>query len=260
MQEVFNRSYSIYALLVFTALFILLLPLFLFFILLDDKHKALFFLNRLWAKLFFTLIFIKVETIYEAPLEKHKQYIFCANHFSYLDIPVLGYLKHRAVFVGKSSLAKIPVFGFMFKKIHIMVDRGKLKSRYEALKTSLEVIDKGCSLFIFPEGGIITSTPPDMGRFKDGAFRAAIDKQIPIVPVTIPYNWIILPDDDQYLLHRKNVKIVIHRPLPTAGMSLADVGALKEQTFGIIDQELKKHFLLTDEVSEGRKYQKTSVE
>src|SRR5690606_1618894 len=129
----------------------------------------------------------------------NKQYIFCANHFSYLDIPVLGYLKQRAVFVRKSSLAKIPVFGFMFKKIHIMVDREKLRSRYEALNRSMEVLGKGCSLFIFPEGGIITNAPPAMGRFKDGDFRVAKDKQIPIVPVTIPYNWIILPDDDQYL-------------------------------------------------------------
>lgn len=242
MKNFARRIYSIYTFIIFGALFILLLPLFLFFILLDNKHKALFFLNRLWAWLFFTLIFIKVTTEYEERLEKNKQYIFCANHFSYLDIPVLGYLKQKAVFVGKSSLAKIPVFGFMFKKIHITVDRSKLKSRYQALEKALEVIGKGCSLFIFPEGGIISKNPPALAKFKDGAFRAAIDKQIPIVPVTIPYNWIILPDDGRYLIRRKKVKIVIHKPLQTQGLTAEQVGELKGRTYNIIDKELKKHF------------------
>ncbi len=242
MRKFLKRLYSVYAILVFALLFVLLLPFFLFFILWNDKHPALYFLNRLWARWFFFLIFIPVELIYEEPLDKRKQYIFCANHFSFLDIPTMGYLKQYGVFVGKSSLAKVPVFGFMFRRIHITVDRDKLKSRYEALKKSLEVIGKGRSLFIFPEGGIISKRVPEMAPFKDGAFRAAIDKQIPVVPVTIPYNWIILPDDGKMRLSPGRLKIIVHKPIPTADLSEKDVGELRSRTYTIIDSELKKHF------------------
>ncbi len=87
----------------------------------------------------------------------------------------------------------IPFFGYMYKKLHITVDRSKLKSRYTTLKRSMEAIDHGKSLVIFPEGGIITEREPVLSRFKDGAFRIAIDKQIPIVPVSIPYNGYFCP-------------------------------------------------------------------
>jgi 1-acyl-sn-glycerol-3-phosphate acyltransferase len=79
-----------------------------------------------------------------------------------------------------------------------------------------------------------------MGEFKDGAFRAAIEKQIPIVPVTIPYNWIILPAD-QFLLRWHPLKVIFHEPIETTGLTLQDVDALKEKVFRIIDEELKRN-------------------
>ena len=79
-----------------------------------------------------------------------------------------------------------------------------------------------------------------MHRFKDGAFRVAIEKQIPIVPVTIPYNWIILPDEN-LLPKLKKLKVVFHRPINTIGMTLEDIDKLKQQTYNTIDAELKRH-------------------
>ncbi len=242
MKRFFNRIYSIYGFGVFAFLFIILLPFFLFFILIDDKHPMLFKLNRLWALLFFGLIFIPIEVVYEEPIFKKGQYIFCANHFSYLDIPILGYLNFNAAFIGKSSLAKIPIFGFMFRKIHIAVDRERLRGRSEALKKALDVLGKGTSLIFFPEGGIVSKNPPAMGRFKDGAFRAAVEKQIPVVPVTIPFNWIILPDDKQFLLNWRKAKIIVHKPIKTETTDSKAVEYVKEKTYEVINNELKKYF------------------
>ena len=229
-------------LIVFVVLFILLVPFFLIYIIIDDKHPSLFTLNRIWAYLFFALIFIPVEVVYEEPLSKKGRYVFCANHFSYLDIPILCYLNFNAAFVGKSSLAKIPVFGFMFRKIHIAVDRNKLRSRSEALKRALEVLGKGTSLIFFPEGGIVSENPPLMGKFKDGAFRAAVEKQIPVVPVTIPFNWIILPDDNKFLLNRRKAKIIVHKPIIVDRTDSIAVNFVKEETFKVINGELRKYY------------------
>ncbi len=105
---------------------------------------------------------------------------------------------------------------------------------------SFEAIDQGKSLVIFPEGGIITKKDPVMGRFKDGAFRTAIEKQIPIVPVTIPYNWIILPPYE-FLVWRGRIKVVFHEAIDTTGLTLKDVDTLREKVFTVINEELKKH-------------------
>jgi 1-acyl-sn-glycerol-3-phosphate acyltransferase len=144
--------------------------------------------------------------------------------------------------VGKSAIEKIPLFGFMYRNLHITVDREKLSSKYSTFTRSLAALDQGKSLVIFPEGGMVTHMPPHMGRFKDGAFRAAIEKQIEIVPVTIPYNWIILPDSKYLLLHWKPLKLIFHEPVNPSEYTLKEVDVLKEKVYTIIDTELKKHF------------------
>ena len=138
-------------------------------------------------------------------------------------------------------MEKIPLFGFMYKRMHITVDRQNLKSRYKALNEAAEMLDEGRSLAIFPEGGILTKEPPKLVPFKDGAFRLAIEKQVPIVPVTLPFNWIILPDDGKLMINKRDgkVKAIFHEPIETKGMVIKDIKLLKERTFGIIEKELK---------------------
>ena len=96
---------------------------------------------------------------------------------------------------------------------------------------------------IFPEGGIFTKSPPEMVAFKDGAFKAAITKKVPIIPVTIPYNHKILPDDNKYLFRRHRFKIIFHEPIETKELGLNGMESLKEQTYHVINEELKKHFV-----------------
>ena len=96
-------------------------------------------------------------------------------------------------------------------------------------------------MVLFPEGTIPTKGAPNMINFKDGAFILAIEKQIPIVPVTIPYNWIILPNMGQKGLTLKKTKFIMHNPISTVGMSEDNVQELKAKTYEIIDKELKKH-------------------
>lgn len=227
-----------YALGVFACLFAvffvpLLIPIFF-----PSRHRWVGILNRWWAHVFFRLALIPYRVEVRGNLHPAQQYIFCPNHFSYLDIPTLGLNPHNCIFVGKNDMEKIPLFGFMYRKLHITVDRARLMSRFETYIRSLEALDVGKSLVIFPEGGIITQHPPHMARFKDGAFRAAIEKQIPIVPVTIPHNWIILPDRKELLLARGTIEVIFHEPVPVAGLTMNDLDALKANVFSQIQEEL----------------------
>jgi 1-acyl-sn-glycerol-3-phosphate acyltransferase len=158
---------------------------FLFISILKERWYPYFFvLARIWAKvILFGMGFItKVE--FEQNIEKGKSYMFVANHTSMTDIMLmLSIVENPFVFVGKKELAKIPLFGFFYKRTCILVDRNSSKSRMEVFDRAQKRLNQGLSICIFPEGGV-----PDesivLDEFKDGAFRLAIEHQIPIVPIT----------------------------------------------------------------------------
>ncbi|MFC4873775.1 lysophospholipid acyltransferase family protein [Negadavirga shengliensis] len=237
-MKVLRRIYSIYGTLVFIFTFLLLLPIFIITIEIPGLKKYGRMLNRLWSKIFFGLLLIRVRFENLQYLKKHPQYVIIANHFSYLDIPVLGLIPYDLVFIGKSSLTKIPLFGYMFKNLHIAVNRASLKSRGESILRTREVLSQGSSVVFFPEGGISSPQPPQMARFKDGAFKVAVDKQIPIIPITLSYNHLILPDDGKFLLRYKSAKVVIHPPIPVEGLGHKSVPELKDRSFRIIQEQL----------------------
>jgi 1-acyl-sn-glycerol-3-phosphate acyltransferase len=239
-MKLIRTLHTVYGFVLFTILFLLFFPLFLIPIVFKKQHELTGVLNRWWAYILFILVGLpwRVET--RSKLDKNKQYIFCPNHFSYLDIAAMGLNPMNAIFVGKNAMEKIPLFGFMYRKLHITVDRTKLSSKYGSFTRSLSALEEGKNLVIFPEGGIISTNPPNISRFKDGAFRLSIEKQIPIVPVTLPHNWIILPESPM-LLHWNKLSLIFHEPIDPSGYTAKDVDALKSKVHGIIDQELKKY-------------------
>jgi 1-acyl-sn-glycerol-3-phosphate acyltransferase len=237
-----RRIYSFWCYFWFLSLFLLLYPFFYLFLQKEKWHPKAHYLNKLWGHLFFPLCFLPVNVVYETRLPKKGTYVFCANHTSVLDIALMGVvLDQYYAFIGKSSLAKLPLFGYMFTRLHIAVDRSSRVSSYQTLQKSLGALDKGRSLMIFPEGGIVSKHPPQMTPFKDGPFRMAIEKQVPIVPITLPYNWIVLPDESGLLFHWHPIKAIVHQPIPTQGMTMEDMPRLKQMTFEVIERELKKH-------------------
>ena len=232
--------HTVYGFAIFSILFLLFLPLLLIPIYFPKQFQLIGIFNRWWAKSMFILTFLPFSIECKTKLDPNRNYIFCPNHFSYLDIPTMGLTPINSIFVGKNDMEKIPLFGFMYRKLHITVNRKSLKSRSNSMLESMKAIDQGKSLVIYPEGGMATKNPPNMVSFKDGAFRTAIEKQIPIVPVTIPYNWIILPDRKKMRLYAGRVKVIFHEPIETTGMTLDSTSKLKQQVFSIIDSELKK--------------------
>lgn len=213
MSKLLPRIHSVYAAVTFFLTFLVIFPFILICIWVPGWKKFGRKINQYWAKTFFTLIFIPVKIEIRGKLEKHKPHIFLANHFSYLDVPMMGLVPGDVLFVGKASIRKVPLFGYYFKSLHIAVDRDRLKSRADTLRRTGEALDQGSGIILFPEGGIYTKHPPEMIPFKIGAFRLAMEKQIPIIPVTLSYNHLILPDDSRLLLHRRAAKMVLHEAL-----------------------------------------------
>ena len=233
-----NRFYTYYVAVTFVLTFAILFPLFLCCIWVPSWNKYGRKINQFWAKGFFSLIFLPVKVEVEGVVEKGKSYIFLANHFSYLDVAMMGFVPGDAVFIGKASIRKVPFFGYYFKNLHIAVDRGRVKSRAETMRRAGLALDRGSSMVLFPEGGIYTQNPPQLVPFKNGAFRLAMEKQIPIIPVTLSYNHVILADQKELILKRMPAKMVLHQALHPADFATDE--QLKERCFEVIQEQLLK--------------------
>jgi len=222
---------------------IVLYPLFSIFLSKREWYPKAFELKKFWAKwiLYVPGIFIKVKR--EVPIEKlpHPA-VYCANHSSYLDI-VMSYLviPNYYVFMGKQELDKAPLFRIFFKDMNILVDRGSNTSSHRAFMRAGKEIDNGNGAFIYPEAGI--SSNGKLRGFKNGAFKLAIEKQVPIVPITYLNNWRLLQNGGFFksfggpgISH-----IIVHAPIPTKGLTENDLVSLKTKVHDIIAKELEKY-------------------
>ncbi len=121
----------------------------------------------------------------QEPMKKGQSYMLVANHTSMADIMLMLLVaKNPFVFVGKAELAKIPIFGFFYKRTCILVDRGNARSRQAVFESASRRLENGIGICIFPEGGVPEDRSITLDSFKDGAFRLAIEHQIPVVPIS----------------------------------------------------------------------------
>lgn len=241
-----RRIYTIYALAISGLIYLLFFPL--FFLALQKKswHKYAHRLNKIWGWGIFICSGLRYQVIHEFRQDPEQPYIFCANHTSYIDIPAIYLsIKGEPVFVAKQELSKVPLFGYMYSRLHINIDRNNAKSRAETLIKGKELLKEGKNIIFFPEGTIPKHEKnPEMIAFNDGPFRLAIDQQIPVVPVTIPYNWLILPDNGKWLAQPHKIRIIFHEPIQTSGMERKDIELLKQKTFQTIENRLMQEGVL----------------
>ena len=218
---------------------IVLFP-FIFVSILSEKTYPLFFkIARFWAKVILIGMGFSYSIEGDEIFEEGKSYMLVANHTSMTDIMLMliAVKNHPFVFVGKKELVKIPIFGFIYKRVCILVDRSSSKSRYEVFDRAQKRIQQGLSICIFPEGGV-----PDesilLDEFKDGAFRIAIEHQLPIVPMTFF-------DNKQRFSYTffsgtpGKMRAIIHKPIETKGKLMEERHHIKEEVRKIILADLE---------------------
>ncbi|OFY65419.1 MAG: hypothetical protein A3H98_00830 [Bacteroidetes bacterium RIFCSPLOWO2_02_FULL_36_8] len=203
-------------------------------------HPFAYQYEKFIAKLFLVVPGIYLKKDFRFKPSKKENYIYCPNHTSFLDIIVsYAVLPGNLVFVGKASLKKVPLFGAIYRRLHIIVDReSKINSARAALK-SLAHLEKGNNLVIFPEGTINHSAPA-LGKFKDGPFVVALEKKVKLVPVTFPDNRFFFPDDKKFLVRPGFLRVVVHEPIDCALYSKENLAEIKEKVWQIMQLELNK--------------------
>lgn len=194
--------------------------LFVYFLTFNPKHyKYCYFFIRLWC---FTLFFgmgFRYKLIKETQknIEKNQQYIFISNHTSIMDImlPCILMPNHPLVYVGKKELVKIPIFGQIYKRICVMVDRESARSRADVYRRCAERMQEGQSIVIFPEGGVPDDTSVLLADFKDGAFTLATKHQFPLAVFTFVGLKEMFPFDNK-IGHPGKVKVYFNAILDSS--------------------------------------------
>lgn len=167
--------------------------------------------------------------------------VYVANHSSYLDI-VLSYvvIPKYFVYMGKAEIDKAPLLRIFFRDMNLYVDRKTRSGSYAAFVEAGKKLESGQSVFIYPEGTI--ESRGQLKNFKNGAFRMAIEHQVPVVPVTFKNNWKLLQNGGFFKAHGRPgiARITIHKPIPTKGMAEEDLVSLRHTVREIIFHELHK--------------------
>lgn len=223
---------------------LLMFPFLVISILKEKWYPYFFVMARIWAKsiLYTSGFYYKVSQ--DQQLDSNSSYMFVANHTSMTDIMLmLAVIPKPFVFVGKKELVKIPLFGFFYKRTCILVDRGNAKSRQAVFDHAQKRINQGLSICIFPEGGVPYDESIVLDDFKDGAFRLAIEHNLPIVPLTFPDN----KKRFSYTFFSGSLGIMrahVHHFVPIGGKTIenkADIKALKEEVHAIILNKLENY-------------------
>jgi 1-acyl-sn-glycerol-3-phosphate acyltransferase len=221
-------------------LFLLLFP-FIFICLQRESWKVYAHkINFYWCRAFCFLAGIKIEINYEFVPNPSQTYIFCGSHFSPIDNFTIHLLvRNFFVVIGDKNIGELPLYGYMFRNLHIVVNRKDQQSRNRAMLQAIRMLRSGRSVLMSPEGGIASRNPPKLYYpFEDGAFIMAIHQQLPIVPLTSTTTYQMVPDVPQPLIYRMPFKATVHKPIETKGMTMADLERLKEMTYQVMNEGL----------------------
>jgi 1-acyl-sn-glycerol-3-phosphate acyltransferase len=235
--------YLVYAFALFVALMI---PVFIWSLLASFFGKIrggnmVYYACMVWADIWFPLIFIRHRNIYIEKPRPHQSYIFVANHISYLDAALLPKVfRHPLRPLGKVEMARIPVFGTIYKNAIVTVDRSSAANRARSVKVLTSVLRKEISVLVFPEGTFNTTGRP-LKEFYDGAFRIAIETGTPVKPVLFLDMYDRMHYDSVLSLQPGKSRAVFLPEIPVDGLTGKDVAHLRQTVYRVMEEGLLRY-------------------
>ena len=204
----------------------------------DRKDRFTYRLANLWGKSIVKINpqwKIKISGVHH--IKNNKGYVIVANHTSLADIVCLFCLGKHFKWVAKSSLFKIPVFGWSMSLLnYIPLSRGRHGSIRESFNEAIESLKKDISVLIFPEG--TRSKTGKLAEFKNGAFKLALLTKKPIIPIVISGTGEALTKGEATMAAKVSGVMKVLPPVETSGYEDSDFERLKTQVWNLMNEEL----------------------
>lgn len=228
-----------------STLILLSAPLTLF----DPQRRLAHRLGGLWSGLLRKLNpFWRFRVIGAGRIRKDKSYVLVANHASLSDIICLFSLSPQFKWLAKESLFQIPFLGWSMSVMgYIPLERGQHGSIKRSYQEALDWLGRDVSILIFPEG--TRSRSGEMGRFKSGAFRLALESGRPIVPIVLAGTQKVIAKGKTAFGNPSVATMTILPPIETKGLDLKEEGAFKEKVEALMRKELEKRNRILERLS-----------
>jgi 1-acyl-sn-glycerol-3-phosphate acyltransferase len=236
----------LYVLYAFALFVVLMIPVFLWSLAVSLLGRIrggnlVFEACKVWADLWFALVFIRHRNLYEEPLLEHQSYIFVANHITYLDSALIPKVFRKPVRpLGKVEMSKVPIFGTIYKNAIVTVDRSSPANRARSVQVLMSLLKKEISVLVFPEGTFNTTHKP-LKHFYDGAFKVAIETGAPIKPVLFLDAYDRLHYKSIFSLNPGKSRALFLKEIPTKGYTVKDMAALKQQVYDLMEEKLLEY-------------------
>lgn len=240
-KAIFGRIWACWGLVFFTAtLLIFVVPVSLTFLIPDPRGAHIFRnLTRWWMTFFLHGIGCPLTIIGRHHYDKRQQYVVTANHRSMMDVPLLTpFFPGPNKTIAKKSMANIPLFGAVYRRGAVLVDRRSDASRKQSFEKMKAVLLKDkINMAVYPEGTRNRTGQP-LKSFYDGAFRLAVDCAKPIMPVVMFNTAVALPPSRVFFLWPVRLEMHLLPPVISAGKT-AD--QLKQEVFDLMWQYFLEH-------------------
>ena len=236
--------YCFYALTIFACLTILSLFAMILILPFGKQHltNRIYKIARYFSKFLYLFLGIQHKEIYEGIHHFNKPHIFVGNHNSYMDIPPIVQLKHQPIRpLGKFESSKIPLLGLFYRYAVIMVDRSDPEKRAQSLRNLKDALKQQTSIFIFPEGTFSMTETQPLKSFYNGAFKLAIEMQVPIQPVLMIDAVDRMHFDSIYKLSPGKNRVVYLPTVYVDNYTIDDLELLKNQVHKMMEDGLRRY-------------------
>ena len=230
IKNILGRVFAFWALLVFTATLLLIaIPVWLTSFQPEPKKTiSIFKIFIVWMKAFFVLTGVKRIFKGKEHFKKGENYIVICNHRSFMDVPLSSPgIPGANKTIAKAGMAKIPLFGLIYKSGSVLVDRKSEQSRKASYTKMKEVLQMGLHMCLYPEGTRNKTNEP-LQRFHDGAFKLAVETQKQIIPAVIFYTNIVLPRNKTFYFWPHKVEMHFLEAIPVKDRMAEDI---KQEAF-----------------------------
>lgn len=235
-KEILGRVFALWAMIIFVAsLLIVFIPIWLTALWPEPRRTVYVFrIFRIWMKFFFVLSGVRRIFKGKQHFKKGENYVVVCNHSSYMDIPLSSPgIPGANKTIAKTEIARIPLFGMIYKRGSVLVDRKNEESRRASFLKMKAVLDLGLHMCIYPEGTRNRTSEP-LQRFHDGAFKLAVETGKAVIPACIFYTAKVLPRKTFFFWpHRVEMHF-----LPPVSAQHKSAQQLKEEVFAIMHRYL----------------------
>lgn len=188
-------------------------------------------ISRLWMNVWLWLIGCPLKISGRNHFNKSENYVVVFNHNALLDVPLSApYVPGANKTIAKSSFAKVPLFGWYYKKGSVLVNRSDEKSRRKSFEEMKKVLQAGMHICLYPEGTRNRTNQP-LKSFYDGAFKLAVDTQKQMIPCIITGTKKAMPINKKFFLLPTKLSLNFLEPVSSVN---EDAGSLKAKVFSIM--------------------------